>query len=269
MENEKKKYDLWEEIGIENDFLFGKVMQDSELCKELLQRILPDLKIDHVEYPELQKSIRSDVDAKSVRLDVYVKDGKGTVYDIEMQVTDTKELPKRTRYYQSMIDLQMIDRGELYSRLKSSYIIFISPFDAFGKGRHVYTFENLCKEDKSIALNDGAVKIFLNASSKMDDTSKELRAFLDYVAGKKSDDAFVRKLEEAVKQAKKNREWRLEYMTLLMRDQENIEKGKIYGAISMCRELGLSDNEILERLQKKYHITKSEAENYMREVIYN
>lgn len=56
-------------------------------------------------------------------------------------------------------------------------------------------------------------------------------------------------------------------MTLLMRDQENIEKGreegKIYGAISMCRELGLSDSEILERLRKMYHITESEAKAYM------
>ena len=271
MEKEIKEYVVWEELGIENDFLFGKVMQDSELCKELLQRILPELQIDRIEYPELQKSIRSDADAKSVRLDVYVKDGKGTVYDIEMQVTDTKELPKRTRYYQSMIDLQMIDKGQLYSKLKPSYIIFISPFDTFGMGRHIYTFENLCKEDNSIALNDGTTKIFLNASGKMDDTSKELRAFLDYVAGKESDDAFVRKLEEAVKQARKNREWRHEYMTLLMRDQENIEKGmekgKIYGAVSTYRELGLSDSEILERLQKKYHVTENEAEDYMRETM--
>lgn len=85
-------------------------------------------------------------------------------------------------------------------------------------------------------------------------------------------------------------------MTLLMRDQENIEKGikkgieqgieqgiekgikkgieqgiekgKIYGAVSMCRELGLSEGEILERLQKKYCLTKSEAEMYMQETIY-
>ncbi len=58
----------WEQLGISNDFIFGKIMQDPGLCKELLQRILPDLEIDHVEYPELQKGIRPDVDAKSVRL---------------------------------------------------------------------------------------------------------------------------------------------------------------------------------------------------------
>jgi len=107
----QKGFAAWEGLGISNDFLFGKVMQDTELCKELLMRILPELDIDHVEYPELQKGIKPDMDAKSVRLDVYVRDGKETIYDIEMQVADTRELPKRARYYQSMIDLQMIDKG--------------------------------------------------------------------------------------------------------------------------------------------------------------
>ena len=93
------KQTTWEELSISNDFLFGKVMQNPELCKELLQRILPDLNIERIEYPELQKSINMDMDARSVRLDMYVKDEKEVVYDIEMQVSHTKELPKRSRYY--------------------------------------------------------------------------------------------------------------------------------------------------------------------------
>lgn len=216
----------WEEIGISNDFLFGRIMRNPELCKELLQRILPELEIDHVEYPELQRGIKPDIDAKSVRLDVYIKDDKNTVYDIEMQTTDTKELPERSRYYQGMIDLQLIDKGQYYKELTRSFVIFICPSDVFGKGRHIYTFENTCKEDQTLLLGDGTTKIFLNANSEMDDISGELKAFLDYVMGKKSDDVFVKKLEEAVEEAKKNREWRHEYMTLLMHYQEHEEIGK-------------------------------------------
>ena len=197
----------WEKLGISNDFLFGKVMQDAELCKELLQIIFPNMKIDHIEYPVLQKTINMDADAKSIRLDVYIVDNKGTVYDIEMQMADTKELPKRTRYYQAMMDLEMIDKGQSYKKLKKSFVIFICPFDLFNEGRHLYTFKNICIE------------------GKMADVNQKLIAFLDYVAGKKSDDSFVQKLENAIKIAKQNREWRHEYMTLLMRDQENIEKG--------------------------------------------
>ena len=165
----------WEELSISNDFLFGKVMQNPELCRELLQRILPDLKIHRIEYPELLKSIKSDMDARSVRLDVYVMDNREIVYDIEMQIRDTKELPmpKRSRYYQGMMDWQIIDKGEYYKKLNKSYIIFICLFDVYGKGRHRYTFENMCKEDKSISMGDDTAKIFLNAKGTMNDISTE------------------------------------------------------------------------------------------------
>ena len=142
----------WESLGISNDFLFGKIMRDPQLCRELLERILPDLEILRIEYPEAQKSIRNDVDAKSVRLDVYVRDDKGTVYDIEMQAVNTYELPKRSRYYSSMIDLQLIDKGVTYKKLNNSYVIFICPFDIFHEGRHIYTFENRCKEKPELLL---------------------------------------------------------------------------------------------------------------------
>lgn len=248
----------WEDLGISNDFLFGKVMQNPRLCKELLQRILPDLKIDHIEYPELQKTIKPDADAKSIRLDVYIKDDKNVVYNIEMQASDTKELPKRSRYYQSLIDLQLIDKGQTYRKLNRSFIIFICLEDIFGHGRHIYTFENLCKEDSSISMGDETTKIFLNTNSKMDDVSKELKAFLDYVGGKITDDTFVQELDKAVKEAKQNREWRHEYMTLLMRDQVNVEKGieqgenKLSKLIATLMENGRSQDVIRVTQDKEY-----------------
>lgn len=166
-----------------------------------------------------------------------------------------------------MIDLQMIDKGQFYKKLNPSYVIFICQFDLFHMGRHIYTFENICREDKNISLGDGAVKIFLNADGKMDDVSRELKAFLDYVAGKKSEDAFVNKLEEAVKAAKKNREWRREYMTLLMRDQENIEKGiekGIRGMVSALKELNIPDATIMQKIREKFGLSGEEAERYVR-----
>lgn len=262
MEDMEAKQLKWEELGISNDFLFGKIMQDPELCKELLQRILPDLEIERIEYPELQKSINLDMDARSIRLDVYVKNNKEVIYDIEIQVSNTRELPKRSRYYQGMIDLQLIDKEQHYKRLNRSYIIFICPFDLYGKGRHIYTFENMCKEDNSIFMGDEAVKIFLNATGTMNDVSSELKAFLDYVAGQKPSDSFVEKLEEA----RKNREWRHEYMTLFMRDQENVEKGReegILGMISAFRDLNIPDSTILQKLQEKFFLTKEESQKYL------
>lgn len=268
----------WENIGISNDFLFGKLMrQYPGLCKKLLQRILPGLAIDHIEILETQKSIDQDVDARSVRLDVYLSDDKERVYSIEMQMTDTKELPRRSRYYQAMIDPQLLDKGITYRHLNDTYIIFICPFDLYGKGRHMYTFNGGCKEDSEVNIADGATRIFLNARGTMDDVSSSLRAFLDYVAGNCGDDPFVQELEEAVAEAKKNREWRHEYMTLLVRDQDNIEKGREEGMelgrerereqgigllISSLNDFGISPGEILKKVQEKYNLTGEEVKKY-------
>lgn len=256
----------WEKIGIDNDFLFGKIMRKPEICKETLQTILPELEIERIEYPESQKSIKEDIDARGVRLDVYVKDNNDTVYNIEMQVLDTKSLPKRSRYYQSMIDLQLLDKGQSYKDLNRSYIIFICPFDLYGKSRHKYTFKNICEEDTSIQMGDEATKIFLYAKGELDDVDENLRAFLDYVAGKKSDNSFVGRLEKEVEAARKNREWRHEYMTLLMRDQENMEKGMEKGMektmLDSIKSLVKNLNMTLEEAMEALDVPKSKRESY-------
>ena len=220
---------------------------------------------------ETQKSIDEDIDARSVRLDAYVRDDLERVYSIEMQMADTKELPKRSRYYSAMIDLQLLDKGMRYRCLNDSYIIFICPFDLYGKGRHMYTFDGRCREDPELTMGDGAARIFLNTKGTMEDVSASLRAFLDYVDGRLSDDSFVQELEEAVDEAKKNREWRHEYMTLMLRDQENIEKGRaeerqegIRLMASALRDFGIPKEEIRRKIQEKYQLTGQELGEYLK-----
>lgn len=120
-------------------------------------------------------------------------------------------------------------------------------------------------------MGDEAVKIFLNAKGILDDVSRELQAFLDYIAGQKPDDIYVEKLETAVREAKKNRKWRHEYMTLQMRDQENMEIGReegreqgILGMVSALRDLNIPDSIILQKLQEKFFLSKEESQNYLR-----
>lgn len=51
----------------------------------------------------------------------------------------------------------------------------------------------------------------------------------DWLTGKEGTSILVRNLDNAVKGVKNKEEWRLEYMTLLMRDQEMIQKGREEG----------------------------------------
>ena len=131
-----KKY---EELDITDPFIFAKVMSEKELCKPLLENIL-NIKIRDIVYVDYEETIQMTVKSKGIRLDIYVEDDNNTVFNLEMQTTTYKELPKRSRYYQGIIDLNMIEKGESYDILKESYVIFICTFDFFEKGRSVYEF---------------------------------------------------------------------------------------------------------------------------------
>ena len=101
------------DLNLEDDFLFAKVMSDNEICRRVLEQIL-NISIKKVEYPITQKTIDLLLDGKGIRLDVYVNDDKDTVYNVEMQRTKRKDLPKRARYYQGNIDLDLIGAGRPY-----------------------------------------------------------------------------------------------------------------------------------------------------------
>ena len=250
----------YDSLKITNDFIFAKVMRNKKLCKQLLEVIL-DIEIERIEYPEEQKVIDITTDARSVRLDVYVKDDKNTIYNVEMQTTNPGNLPKRSRYYQGMIDLNLIEKGENFNKLNKSYVIFICTEDIFGKGRHIYTFENLCIQDTSLHVEDETTKVFLNPYGTMKDVDTELENFLRYLAGGKPIDFFTQQLEDEVVKARENEEWRCEYMTLMMREKEKYEEGALMtlfalvkkGLISLkdaSEEAGISEELFVEKMQQ-------------------
>jgi predicted transposase/invertase (TIGR01784 family) len=107
----------YEELELQDDFMFGVIMRDPKYCKPFLETIL-GIKIRKLEYPESQKTIDLSAGAKGVRLDVYVEDEKNTVFDMEMQVHIKRNLAKRMRYYQGMIDLNILEKGGDYNELK-------------------------------------------------------------------------------------------------------------------------------------------------------
>ena len=216
----------YESLTIVDDFMFYKVMTNNpDLCKRLLEFILQK-KIRKISFPEGQKIINIKSDSKSVRLDIYLEDDNDTVYNVEMQTTNTQELPKRARYYQGMIDLNLIEKGESYRKLKRSFVIFLSVFDLFKKSQYIYTFENLCREEPGLRFGDDAYKIFVNANGSKGDIPNELKGFLSLMKGENpKEGSFAKQIQEQVEIVRKHKEWRKEYMTLLMRDQENREKG--------------------------------------------
>ena len=206
----------FDELTFQDNFIFQKVMLKKHICKAVLERLL-DISIKDIVYIHEEKNLDVRWDTKSVRLDVFVNDDKGTVFNIEMQTSkDMEELVKRTRFYQSILDMYHIQKGQKYTTLNDSYVIFICTFPVFTGNRHKYTFRNLCIEEHDIALNDGATKLFLSTKGTQNDVSKPLQAFLDYIDGHEATDELLRDIDDAVHEVKHCEAWKEEYSMLSM-----------------------------------------------------
>ena len=225
----------FDELTITDDFMFGAVMSDPKHLKPLLEYIL-GIKISQITYPEKQKTIDVNYGYKGVRLDVYCEDDEKTVYSIEIQTTDQKNLPKRIRYYRDMIDINILDKGGDYRELKKSFVIFICTFDYYKKCRYMYTFKNQCQEDSTLYLNDETTAIVLNATGTIGEINEELKSVLRYMSGQTPTSGYAEVLDKAVNAVKGNEKWRRDYMTLAMRIDTEREIAALGKSVSVIRK---------------------------------
>ena len=214
----------FDELTIIDDYMFFRVMQKEDLCKELLRRILKG-QIGEIASIHAQKDFKESYASHGIRVDILVKTTDGKVYDVEMQAERETDLPRRIRYYQSTLDQELLDKNQRYRKLPNTYIIFLCPFDLLKKGLPVYTFRTLCTEDTTIHLEDGTTKIIVNSAASNKEESPELKAVMDYMNGKVTDDPFITELEKAVLSVKRNDEWRKDYMSNTAWYQDAVEEG--------------------------------------------
>ena len=212
-----------DELTFTDDYMFGYVMRNEEICKGLLERLL-QIKIERLEYPELQKSITPHYENKGVRLDVYVQDST-RVFDVEVQNILDDELPTRTRYYQSMMDIDLLLKGKKYSELKECYIIFVCKDDFFGENLPCYSFSNLCHEKTNLELGDKTHKIIFNASSFSKEKDLERKSLLEYIKDKKSTSDFTKMIDQLVEKTKENQTFRGDYMAWGLAEQDAEKRG--------------------------------------------
>ena len=226
--------DDYEELNITNRFMFNKVMSDAKLCSRVLQS-LTGKDVSEVKSLVAEKYLQITEDGRGVRYDVFVEDSEDVLYDAEMQNYDNAgELPLRTRYYQSMIDLSMMDAGYRFSQLKESYVIFICTFDPFGRGERCYDFSNRSGKKGEFPLGDKRTILIYNVMSKSDELNEDANEFLDYVMDGTVGGTLSDSLDKAVKDARHNKEWRTEYMMHMANYWDNIDEGKEIG-----KEIGI------------------------------
>lgn len=246
-----------QELTIKDNFMFGAVMVDEELCREFLELTL-GFQIEKVTVSK-EKSMVYHPEYKGVRLDVVAADKMRTHYNVEMQVLRKKNLGKRSRYYHSQIDMELLLAGMEYSSLPDSYVIFVCDFDPFYMKRYKYTFDTVCKEDKTISLEDGSHTLFLSTCGENEKEVPEgLVKFLKYVKASLGEstgdfqDEFVQRLQDAVRNVKASREMEERYMLLEEMLKEERESGRTEGKAEaifvILSRLGKVSEELHEKI---------------------
>ena len=218
----------FDDLTIADDFMFCKVMQDEAICKQFLEMVLAG-KIGKIACLSPQNIVAAGVEAKSVRLDLLVEDETGKSYDIEMQVSNEHNIPKRMRYYQAAIDIAFLDKGAHYKALNDGYIIFVCLFDAVGKGKPIYTFENICLEDKETSLQDGTKKVIINAAAFSKAEGTELKGFLEYLKTGTANTEYTGRIETMIQAVKQNEQARQEYRFMSGFEMDAREEGRNEG----------------------------------------
>jgi hypothetical protein len=227
MENTTYHQKPVDELTFTDDGMFQAVLHNPEICAELIERLL-HIKVGHVEYPELEKQIKPFYTTKGVRLDVYLKD-ENKIIDVEMQSYPQEDLGKRTRYYQSMIDIDSLMKGQDYTELKESYV----------------------------NLNDKSLKVIYNANAYKQEKDKKIRDFLHFIStNEPGEDDFSNRLSELVETIKDNEIFRSDYAAMNLHDRDIMRAAKKEGALQKAIEDALI-------LIRNYNVTPEQAAKEM------
>jgi len=263
-----RKYKPLEELTIRDNFMFVKVFSDEAIAIPFLRAML---KIDiervsivgeaHQQADPSKKYIRFDVLVKEDGAGVEGSEGIGRVFDLEMQMVDTKELPLRARYYQGICDTETLGSSHKYKELKEQYIIFLCPEDIFGQKRPIYEFENREKYDPNLTLGDRTYKIFCNFSEYGTVTDDSVRDYMKYFATDEATSEATKAINDKVDFYHKDPRTRSDYMTFKDMLEDEREEGRAEGADTKNKELAKAfrdDGFPIEAIAKRTGLTPEE-----------
>ena len=249
-----------------NDFIFALVMRDPEICKGIVELLLPNEEIgevkiaaaeislsDKAKEPEVvpQASLDFGKDMRGVRFDAYVKTANEWI-DIEMQTTNKHDIEKRSRYYQVLMDTDCLEKGSKFKDLKTTYVVFICTFDYFSLDEPMYVVESYIRKN-DLHFNDGTSKILLNTKCSPDKVPEKLRAFYAYINDPtKVDGKLIEGINERVEEYN-TKEWREKFVTLeymiAEAKEEGLEQGRAEEKIEMARAMK-EDNKPVDEISK-------------------
>ena len=242
------KQEYWERIQnmrlLDDTFMTAAFNNNIEATQLLLRLIIKkaDLKVirakAQVEYKNLYgHSLRMDVDA--------IDDDKQE-YDIEVERGRYRAYPERARYHSAIRDASSLKPGGTFHDLPTSYVIFITETDIYGRGFPLYHFDRTMKETGE-AFGDRAHIIYVNGEYEGEDPIGLLMA--DF---RESDPAKMHYAELAKRvNALKNSEEEVKKMcqAMEMTYKEGLLEGYTRSILSLMKRQHLSDEEAMNILE--------------------
>ena len=169
---------------------------------ELLLRVI--LERDDLKVTEVRTQERMDnFTGRSVVLDIYATGTNGDKYDIEIQRADKGACVKRARYHSSLIDVNMLIKGDEFDCLRDNYVIFITENDVLGFGDPIYHVDRMLRE-RNVQFNDGEHIIYVNGSIRVKDTA--LGRLMSDFYSQDADEMYYRELADRVRYFKETKE---------------------------------------------------------------
>ena len=253
-----------QELNLTDDFLFDVATEELENCKAIIE-LTTGLRLKSLKWKSGQKVIHNLPGKRGVRLDFIAESEDGRIFDVEMQNRNEGNIPKRTRFYQALIDAPILKSGERgFDKMNPLYIIIICNYDPYGKKKYCYTFDNQCKEVPGLRLGDEVTKLLLSTRGEnKEEVSKELVDFLHYVTESNENglpdecDERLKRLHESIREIKASADMEVEYMKMEERERiirdEGVEFGKqigiINGKIESVLELLEDKGEVPEKVK--------------------
>ena len=210
------------------DDLFMQVVLEEQACTEyILQTILDKTSLKLMEQ-RLQKRL-PNLHGRALVLDCLCTDEKGLLYNIEVQNSSAGAIPKRARYHAALMDTHTLKKGEKFSKLPESYVIFITDKDVLGEGEQLYQIERVIRKSGNL-FKDGSHILYFNTARQDDNALGKLAKDFKEANPKEIQSEVLSHRVASLKEGKLDREGEKKMNVLLEKYrkkaiEEGIEKG--------------------------------------------
>ena len=146
LEDRFERYrEILKDLTLMSDSFMRAVLKNPKCTEEVLRIILNKDQLQVVDQ-RLQADYKN-LQGRSAILDCVAVDSDHNLYNVEIQQKREGASPKRARYHSGLLDMNFLEPGEVYQKLPTSYVIFITETDALGYHLPIYHISRKIREN--------------------------------------------------------------------------------------------------------------------------